>query len=133
MLSVEVVEEIERLLAAGCLSQRGIARRIGVSRGSVNAIAQGKRPDHQARRLTERDSLVVPSGPPVRCATCGGLVQMPCLACRLRALRESLRRRAVSTLPTGFRRPGGPGRPTPDAPPREGGPVPRLSAERVSS
>jgi len=112
MLSVAVVEEIERLLAAGSLSQRGIARRIGVSRGSVNAIAQGKRPDPQTRRPAREDALVAPSGPPVRCPTCGGLVQMPCLACRLRALDESRRRRAVSTTPMGFSRPGGPGRKT---------------------
>ena len=92
MLSVAVVEEIERLLAAGSLSQRGIARRMGVSRGSVNAIALGKRPDPQTRRRTQEDALPAPSGPPVRCPTCGGMVQMPCLACRLRALDESRRR-----------------------------------------
>ncbi len=129
MLSVEVVEEIERLLAAGCLSQRGIARRIGVSRGSVNAIAQGKRPDPQTRRPAREDALVAPGGPPVRCPTCGGMVQMPCLACRLRALKESHRRRALSTAPMGFSRPAGPGRETAIAPPGAGCAAPRLSAE----
>jgi transcriptional regulator with XRE-family HTH domain len=92
MLCVVVVEEIERLLDAGGLSQRGIARRMGVSRGSVNAIALGKRPDPQTRRRVQEDALAAPAGPSVRCPTCGGMVQMPCLACRLRALKEGRRR-----------------------------------------
>ena len=90
MLADGVVDEVKRLLEEGALSQRKIAARVGVSRGSVNAIARGKRPDYGARR--RGGELVVPSGRPARCPTCGGLVQMPCLACRIRALRESGRR-----------------------------------------
>lgn len=92
MLSAQVVDEIKQLLKVGNLSQRGIARRMGVSRGSVNAIALGKRPDPQTRRREGEDGLAPPSGPHVRCATCGGMVQMPCLACRLRRLDQSRRR-----------------------------------------
>jgi len=87
MLSFAVVDQIKRLLDEGSLSQRRIARRLGVSRGTVNAIALGKRPDYEARRREEEDGFVAPSGPPVRCPTCGGMVQMPCLACRIRAMK----------------------------------------------
>lgn len=92
MLSFAVVDEIKRLLEVGSLSQRRIARRLDVSRGTVNAIALGKRPDYEARRREQENDLVAPSGPPVRCPTCGGMVQMPCLACRIRAMKESRRR-----------------------------------------
>ena len=46
MLAEAVVEQIRDLLAIGELSQRKIARRLGVSRGSVNAISQDRRPDY---------------------------------------------------------------------------------------
>jgi transcriptional regulator with XRE-family HTH domain len=42
MIATTVVDEIRRLLRQGRLSQRKIASRIGVSRGTVNAIALGK-------------------------------------------------------------------------------------------
>ena len=80
MLAPATVGEIRLLLAEGGLSQREIARRLGVSRGSVNAIARGKR--------TDGADFVCPSGPVERCPGCGCMVQMPCLACRIRAMRE---------------------------------------------
>jgi len=86
MISFAVVDEVKRLLAEGSFSQRKIARKIGVSRGTVNAIALGKRPDYKARR-EQGDDFAAPSGPLVRCPTCGGRVQMPCLACRVRAMK----------------------------------------------
>ena len=92
MISFAVVDEIERLLQEGGLSQRMIARRVGVSRGTVNTIARGQRPDYRARRRQRADDFVAPSGPVCRCPTCGARVQMPCLACRVRAIRESRRR-----------------------------------------
>ena len=39
MIATTVVDEVRRLLREGRLSQRSIALRIGVSRGTVNAIA----------------------------------------------------------------------------------------------
>lgn len=91
MISVEVFQQIRRLLAEGRLSQRRIALQVGVSRGTVNAIALGKRPDY--RRPDRRaDQIVAPSGPPRRCPSCGGMVQMPCLACRVTAIKQTGRR-----------------------------------------
>jgi transcriptional regulator with XRE-family HTH domain len=43
MLSLVKIEKIEWLLRSTDLSQRQVAMRVGVSRGSVAAIARGKR------------------------------------------------------------------------------------------
>jgi transcriptional regulator with XRE-family HTH domain len=83
MLAPRTIDEIRRLILSGNLSQRKIARRLGVSRGTVNAVALGKRPRPHDRRL-ERP-LAAPLGPVVRCPGCGGLVHSPCLLCRVRA------------------------------------------------
>ena len=91
MISLAVVDDIKRLLGEGSLSQRKIARRVGVSRGTVNAIARGKRSDYEARSRKQGDDFLAPSGPPVRCRSCGGMVQMPCLACQVRTMRQSRR------------------------------------------
>ncbi len=104
MIASEVVDEIKRLLNEGNLSQRRIARQVGVSRGTVHAIARGKRPDYRTRRREQEDGFVAARGPWDRCPTCGGMVQMPCLACRVRAMREGRRRSAGGP---GFHRPQG--------------------------
>ena len=84
MLAAETVREIERLLAQEKISQRKIAELLGVSRGTVGAIASGKRPDYDALFRQNDDEPDEPTGPPERCPGCGGLVYMPCLLCRLR-------------------------------------------------
>ena len=86
MLAPAMVAEIEDLLSAGTLSQRKIAQRLSVSRGTVNAIALGKRPCRTDRQ--HADVFGFSSGPPQRCPGCGGMVHMPCLLCRIRAIRE---------------------------------------------
>ncbi|TSA40018.1 XRE family transcriptional regulator [archaeon] len=102
MIAPTVVEEIRGLLCVGALSQRKIARRLGISRGTVNAIAVGRRPDH-ALPAPERDGFPAPSGVPVRCPGCGGRVQMPCLLCYVRAWKKDRQRPqdAVSLRPSG--------------------------------
>jgi hypothetical protein len=84
MIASDLVREIREMLAAGGLSQRAIAERTGVSRGTVSAIAQGKRPDYQPRNHSTEFGFIPPVGRPARCPGCGGLVLMPCLACYLR-------------------------------------------------
>ena len=87
MLDEGVVNQVKRLLATGRHSQRKIARMTGVSRGSVTAIALGRRPDYRAIRSKPAEQDAPPfSGPPQRCPTCGGLVLMPCALCRTRKL-----------------------------------------------
>jgi transcriptional regulator with XRE-family HTH domain len=81
MIAEKVVQEVRRLLAEGTLSQRKIAQQTGVCRGTVSAIASGKRPDY---RLPDwmQDEEEEHAGPPVRCGGCGGLVYLPCQHCR---------------------------------------------------
>jgi hypothetical protein len=76
MLSPELVAEIRRRLDTH--SQRKIAAMLGVSRGTVATVALGRWREHAA------DDAAEPTGPPARCAGCGGMVYMPCLLCRLR-------------------------------------------------
>jgi len=90
VIGAAVVDQIRGLLTAGRLSQRKIAEGIGVSRGTVNAIARGRRPDYVARRAASAAEFT-PSGPPVRCPGCGGMVQMPCLLCHVRAVKQRRR------------------------------------------
>ena len=89
MLSPAKVEEVRRLLERGAISQRQIARELGISRGSVNAIASGKRPDYPVKELDEDDIRCWL--PPVRCSGCGGMVFAPCRLCRVRAVQREQR------------------------------------------
>ena len=103
MIARALVEEVRRMLLAGRVSQRKIAQTLGVSRGTVNAIARGRRRDNFARRrqYEEADGFTPPTGMPARCPGCGGLTQMPCLVCYIRA-RNDARETAGPGL---FRRP----------------------------
>jgi len=92
MLAPGLVAEVRRLLVERRLSQRKIARTTGVSRGTVNAIARGIRPDYETRRGPWQGHFVPPSGPLRRCPGCGGLVQMPCLVCYVRGLGRGVSR-----------------------------------------
>ena len=73
----------------GDVSQRQIARELEISRGSVNAIASGKRPDYPVKELDEDDIRCWL--PPVRCSGCGGMVYAPCRLCRVRAVQSGQR------------------------------------------
>jgi len=86
MIALVMVEEIKRLLNVERLSQRSVSRQTGVSRGIVQAIASGRRPDYADRQPA--DDFSPPQGPLRRCPTCGGKVLMPCLLCRVRAMRR---------------------------------------------
>jgi len=96
MIATTVVEEVRRMLREGRLSQRNIALRVGISRGTVNAIALDRRPDRPRRSPRGGDDFIPPAGLPRRCPDCGGIVQMPCLLCYLRARR----RRELASAPT---------------------------------
>jgi hypothetical protein len=79
MLPPPKIAEVRRLLAEGH-SRRQVARMTGISRGTINHIADGRRFDKKARRDSALASLI-PQQPPVRCGTCGGLVYPPCRLC----------------------------------------------------
>jgi transcriptional regulator with XRE-family HTH domain len=82
------VDEVRSLSREG-LSQREIARRVRMSRGSVNAILTGKR----VIKKPKAEGFRPPSGDIVRCLICGAKSPAPCMAC---AIRED---RTESILP----------------------------------
>jgi hypothetical protein len=84
MIEPELEEQVERLLAEGKLSYRKIARFTGVSRGTIGAIASGRRRIQPRRIFFWEDEPVIPDVPPQRCPQCGGMVYMPCRLCRTR-------------------------------------------------
>jgi len=92
MLTQLQVDWVVQLLDDKRLSQRTIARLTGVSRGTIGAIARGVRPQNLCRRESEEPAF--DRGLPVRCHGCGGLVQMPCLLCRVRRIVTIERRLA---------------------------------------
>jgi hypothetical protein len=101
MIATELVEEVRRMLQEGRSSQRQIAERLGISRGTVNAIACGRRRAAvDLHRGGEADAFIPPTGLPTRCPSCGGLAQMPCLACYIRATQQA---RQKTRLPLGRR------------------------------
>jgi transcriptional regulator with XRE-family HTH domain len=97
MIAQALVNDVRRLLAEGHLSQRKIARVLGVSRGTVGAIATGRRPDFGRLHGATEEEEFAPTGPPARCPGCGGMVYMPCRLCRARARRAT--RLPVPRLP----------------------------------
>jgi transcriptional regulator with XRE-family HTH domain len=101
MLAPGLVEQVQRLLDENVLSQRKIARSLGVSRGTVAVIAAGKRPDYDAlRRARQSRTSLPPAGPLERCPGCGGMVFMPCLLCRIEALKAESPRMSKLRLRT---------------------------------
>ncbi len=99
MLPLVVVEEIRRLLNEAALSQRKIAAKLGVSRGTVGAIANGQRGIYGREPDPHEPDLCSLGLPPERCPGCGGTVYMPCVLCRARRYtkrQEKLRQLAAS-------------------------------------
>ncbi len=94
MLPLAVVEEIRRHLNEGRLSQRKIAAKLGISRGTVGAIASGRRgvygreSDHSDPLLPDMELLAE------RCSSCGGMVHKPCVLCQARTYRRRQKRLA---------------------------------------
>jgi transcriptional regulator with XRE-family HTH domain len=91
MIAPSLVREIKGLLAERAYSQRKIARITGVSRGTVGAIASGKRRDYEVVESDFETEPAGPVGPPERCPGCGGFVNMPCRLCRVRSLMAKSR------------------------------------------
>jgi transcriptional regulator with XRE-family HTH domain len=86
MLQKTLIDEIDRLVKAGWLSQRQIAQRLGVSRGTVSAIASGRRGLYGAETAAPLRHHA--SSEPARCTACGYRVFLPCQICRAREEKE---------------------------------------------
>ncbi len=96
MLPLDKIKEVRRLLDDGGHSHRAIARRVGVSRGTVAAVASGARGMYGREPGQQHVGADGLSYLPERCAGCGGLVRKPCLLCRARA--HAKRKRAEELL-----------------------------------
>lgn len=98
MLSAMKVLEIRCLLNQD-VSQQAIADKLGVSRSTISAIANGRRGvfgrEELRSRRRPRLGRVDVGVEAVRCPGCGGLVYPPCLLCRTREYR---RRRRIAQL-----------------------------------
>ena len=88
MLPLATVQEIRRLLDEGQLSQRKIAAKLGVSRGTVGAIASGRRGLFGREPETDQPDPCSLDLPPERCPGCGGRVYKPCVLCITRKFQE---------------------------------------------
>ncbi len=88
MLPLATIKEIHLLLERGELSQRQIADMLGVSRGTVCAVASGRRGLYGTAADANEVGLDF-EGTAVRCPGCGAHVFMPCLLCRARKVREA--------------------------------------------
>ena len=84
MIHNDIICEAQRLLRRGT-SYRAVARELGISRGTVGKVALGRRVPVEAGACAEDENPPYHSNtPPVRCPTCGGVVYMPCVACRVK-------------------------------------------------
>jgi hypothetical protein len=88
MLATALVQEIDRLVKQGQLSHRKIAMRLGVSRGTVNAIASGRRGLHGKDASSDDCDTSAALLPATRCSRCGYRIYAPCLICRTRDHRR---------------------------------------------
>lgn len=84
-LTVEQYDQIVYLLMEGRLSQRGIGCLMGCNRGTVGAIALGrrKREMRPGGRSSSEALLEFEPGPAFRCSGCGALVYGDCVACHV--------------------------------------------------
>lgn len=88
MLPLATIKEIHLLIEQGELSQRQIAEMLGVSRGTVCAVASGRRGLYGTAADAKEVGLAF-EGTAVRCPGCGAHVFMPCLLCRARKMRDA--------------------------------------------
>lgn len=90
MLALGLEREVERLLDSKRLSERQIAKRLGISRGTVRSVAKVQRPTRTTCKK-KGFSFFSDETPPARCKSCGAIVFMPCLLCHVRTLARHRR------------------------------------------
>ncbi|MCA9184662.1 MAG: hypothetical protein R3E01_11595 [Pirellulaceae bacterium] len=99
MLTDEQVIKARELIASRELSQRQIARLLGISRTMVQTIARGRRQLKVEREPSDepefRDRVE-----PVRCTGCGMMIDViPCVYCAAMRYRDATKRRTLRGEP----------------------------------
>ncbi len=84
MLPLVVVEKVRRMLDERKMSHRKIADKLGISRGTVGAIASGRRGVYGREPGQKSPTLCCLELPPERCSGCGATVYLPCVLCSVR-------------------------------------------------
>ena len=79
------------MLDEGQLSHRNIALKLGVSRGTIGAIASGRLGIHGRESGPEITEYGFQESAPERCHDCGAMVYKPCVLCRTLAYRSRRR------------------------------------------
>lgn len=80
MLDNGIINKARELLAEGRLSQRKIAKILGISNTMVSLIHHQKRkPFSEAAG----NPIAEPDGPIMRCPVCGGKTRLPCVYCQI--------------------------------------------------
>jgi hypothetical protein len=82
MVDPEIEGQIERGLVAGQVSHRRLAAELGISRGTVNAMAARTRPMDLSRRRALKRNPDLPLLSVGHCGRCGRRIELPCRACR---------------------------------------------------
>ncbi len=87
-INASTIRMIQRMLAAGILNHKAIAREAGVSPNVVSDVASGKRKAVTSKRLHPANGEeFLPE--PIRCRECGALISIvPCQACRARLAKN---------------------------------------------
>ena len=90
------------LLKEGLLSERAIAKIVGISRKTVAVI---KKSPKLRKRLPIRSKSLIQSTRPYKCKLCGGRVKTrPCVMCHLRVLSNgTIRSQEMQKFPEAFR------------------------------
>ncbi len=98
-IDAATIRLIARMLAPGHLSHAEIAREVGVSTSTVDAVATGRRQAITLRRpVLDEGETFLPR--PIRCSVCRALISViPCRACRAERERQLRLERATPSSP----------------------------------
>jgi transcriptional regulator with XRE-family HTH domain len=96
MIALPTVQEIDRLLKEGQLSQRQIAARLGVGRATVGAIASGRRGLHGREAPAPGLASIKSGAQAQRCPQCGHRVYAPCQICLAREHRDLRKKKSAA-------------------------------------
>lgn len=102
LIAIKKEIKTRNLLKEGLLSERAIAKIVGISRKTVAVIKQSPK---LRKRSPIRPKSFIQSTRPYKCKLCGGRVKTrPCIMCHLRVLSDRMiQSQEMQELPEAFR------------------------------